>query len=192
MLGPDGNEVRIVFKIGAASLSYINAPPYPTDDPRHVVVQRAYSFHKPTWVVLARDNNGQPGTVLARKKIIKKFAGNVHLHWVYGDFLTAGTPSEFLVGAPESYRRTVRGDETLHVMLYEDDPQDGEFTWTEGGTEDVPVVDSDGQPVHEMLDVSVKSSVQNSQKDSKRYYNPCPLSQNIGNPRRCRSIADAM
>ncbi|MFT5433100.1 MAG: hypothetical protein ACI9OJ_003805 [Myxococcota bacterium] len=35
------------FLVGAPDLSYINSPPMTTTNPLHVVVQRAYSFHKP-------------------------------------------------------------------------------------------------------------------------------------------------
>lgn len=182
MVSPFGSEMKVTFKVGAQSLSYIEAKPYTTDDPRHVVVTRAYSFNKPAWVVLARDDNGKPGTVLARKKVLKKFAGNVHLHDLYGDFLFAGGSADFLQGKDGTYRRCVRGDEKLHVMLYEDDPPDGKFTWTPGGSEDVPVLDANQQPVTALLDVSVKASVDNSQKDSARYYFPCPLSQHVANP----------
>ncbi len=182
MVAPGGGEMTLTFKVGAQDLSYIDAAPYTTDDPRHVVVKRAYSFHKPAWVVLARDEGGQPGTVIARKKILQKFAGNVHFTVQTNDFLTSGTAAEYLTGQPGTFRRCARGDDLLHVMLYEDDPQDGEFTYTPGGTEDLPVLDAEDNPVTELLEVTVAASIKNVQKDSERYYLPCPLSQHVGNP----------
>jgi hypothetical protein len=196
MVAPGGGEMTMQFKVGAKSLSYIIANPTTTKDPRHVVVTRAYSYDKPAWVVLARDDNGKPGTVIAQKKILKRFAGNVHLNSLYGDFLTSGSTADYLTGKPGTYRRSVRGNEKLHVLLYEDDPQDSKFTWTPGGIEDKPVLDAQGVPVTAMVDVTVKASIDNSQKYSSRYYSPCPLSQHVGNatllPVDCRCHTDVV
>ena len=182
MQAQGGGELIISFNIGAQSLSYIDSPPYTTDDPRHVVVNRAYSFHKPAWVVLARDEGGVPGTIIAKKKVLHKFAGNVHFDSNVGDFEDSGSAEEYLTGQPGTYRRCARGVDLLHVLLYEEDPADGEFTYTPGGTEDLPVLDSNLDPVTSLFTVTVASSIQNVQKDSPRYYNPCPLSQQINNP----------
>jgi hypothetical protein len=182
MPAPGGGGMSMTFKIGAQSLSYILAPPYTTDNPRHVVVKRAYSYAKPAWVVLARDDNGKPGTLLAQKKILPKFAGDVHIWNLTGDFLESGTIPEYLKAVLGTFRRSARGVENLHVLLYEDSPADNKFTYTPGGTEDMPVLDANSQPVTALLAVTVKSSIQNSQQESARYYFPCPLSQHIANP----------
>ena len=182
MTAPGGGEMTTTFKIGASSLSYIIATPYTTPNPRHVVVARAYSYDKPAWVVLARDDNGKPGTIIAQKKILKKFAGNVHFDSNVGDFMTNGTAAEYLSGKPGTFRRCARGVDKLHVMLYEDFPQDGKFTYKPGGTEDMPVLDANKKPVTELLTVTVKAAILNVQKESSRYYWPCPLSQHVGNP----------
>ena len=194
MKAPGGGEMRLQFKVGAQSLSYIVAKPYTTDNPRHVMVTRAYSYDKPAWVILARDDNGKPGMELARKKILPKFAGNVHLWSLTGDFLQSGTVAEYLQGKPGTFRRYVKGDEKLHVLLHEDFPSDNAFTYSPGGSEDVPVLDANGKAVTALLDVTVKASVQNLQKESPRYYLPCPLSQHISNatklPVDCRCHVD--
>ena len=182
MVAPGGGEMTLTFKVGADSLSYILAPANTTDNPRHVVVHRAYSWDKPAWVVLARDDNGQPGTIIATKKVLKKFAGNVHFTTNTLDFEAEGSAVEYLKGDPGTFRRCARGEDKLHVLLYEDDPPDSEFTYTAGGTEDLPVLDSSQKQVTAILDVTVVASIQNVQKDSPRYYWPCPLSQYIGNP----------
>ena len=182
MKAPDGTPMTLSFSVGAKSLSYITAKPYTTKDPRHVMVTRAYSFNKPAWVVLHRDDNGKPGTELARKKVLPKFAGNVHFDNLYGDFLESGTIAEYLTGKPGTFRRSAKGVEKLHVLLYEDFPTDNKFTYKAGGSEDVPVLDAVGKPVTALLDVTVKASVGNAQKDSPRYYFPCPLSQHVDHP----------
>lgn len=92
------------------------------------------------------DDNGKPGTVLARKKVLPKYAGNVHLDNLYGDFLENGSLQEWLPGKPGTFRRSVKGDDTLHVLPYKDDPADTQFTSTEGGSEDQPVLDAGGSP----------------------------------------------
>ncbi|MCB9740364.1 MAG: hypothetical protein H6747_13970 [Deltaproteobacteria bacterium] len=182
MQAPGGGEMTLTFKVGAASLSYILAPPYTTDDPRHVVVKRAYSFDKPAWVVLARDDGtGKPGEVIAQKKVAKKFAGDVHVDALYGNFIKEGSLDDYLVGKAGTSRRCVRGDEKIHVLLYEDDPADNAFTYVPGGKEDVPVLDANNKAVTAVMDVQVKAAIQNNQKDSPRYYAPCPLSQHIAN-----------
>lgn len=183
MLDQGGNEVRVTFIIGGADLSYITATPYTTTDPRIVRLERAYSFDKHAWIVLARDDNGQPGTIIAQKRVLPKFAGNVWFHKNTGDFLSSGSTADYLTGQPGTFRRAVRGDETLHVLMYEDDPPDNQFTYnSSGGTEDVPVLDANNQPVTALFDVTVTASVSNAQKDSPRYYLPCPLSQHYNNP----------
>lgn len=182
MKAQDGTEMKLIFTIGGKSLSYIKADPYTTKDPRHVMVTRAYSYTKPAWVVLARDDQGKPGLELARKKVLPKFAGNVHFDNLYGDFLEAGTIAEYLTGKPGTFRRYARGVEKLHVLLYEDFPSDNKFTYTPGGSEDVPVLDAAGKQVTALVAVTVKASVQNVQQDSPRYYYPCPLSQHVSNP----------
>jgi hypothetical protein len=68
MQAPGGGPMKLTLQIGAKPLSYIIAAPYTTDNPRHVMVTRAYSYDKPAWVVLARDDNGKPGMELARKR----------------------------------------------------------------------------------------------------------------------------
>lgn len=195
LLAPGGAELRFQFQVGAGDLSYILAQPYVTKDPRHVMVTRAYSYHKPAWVVLARDDGtGKPGLELARKKVLPKFAGNVHLHALYGDFLQSGTVAEYLTAQPGTFRRYAKGEETLHVLLFEDDPADNAFTFTPTGAEDLPVLDANNQPVTAKLNVKVQSSILNSQQDSPRYYFPCPLSQHVGNPTKlpvdCRCHVD--
>ncbi|MEY3013154.1 MAG: hypothetical protein RIT45_1889 [Pseudomonadota bacterium] len=88
----------------------------PTDDPRNVVAKRAYSFDKPAWVVLARDDGtGKPGEVIARKKVAKKFAGDVHVDALYGNSIKEGSLDDYLVGKPGTSRRCVRGDEKIHA-----------------------------------------------------------------------------
>lgn len=114
--------------------------------------------------------------------MLPKFAGNVHLWSLTSDFLKAGSSVDFLKGAPGTYRRYVHGDETLHVLLYKDQPEDNEFTYTPGGSEDQPVLDVQGKQVTALLQVTVKAAIDNSQKESPRYYWPCPLSQHIANP----------
>ncbi|MCO4761840.1 MAG: hypothetical protein KC502_10065 [Myxococcales bacterium] len=196
MVAPGGGEMTTSFKIGAASLSYITAKPYTTKNPRHVVVTRAYSYDKPAWVVLARDDNGKPGTIIAQKKVAKKFAGNVHFTTHTHDFLTNGSSWDYLIGKPGTFRRCARGIDKLHVMLYEDFPQDSKFTYKPGGTEDLPVLDANKKPVHEIFTVTVKAAIQNSQKWSSRYYWPCPLSQHVYNstalPVDCRCHANVV
>ena len=182
MKAPDGSEMTLTFQVSAKSLSYIIAKPYTTKDPRHVMVTRAYSHAKAAWVVLARDEGGKPGIELARKKVLPKFAGNVHFDNLYGDFLENGTISEYLTAKPGTFRRYVRGDEKLHVLLYEDFPADNKFTYTPGGSEDLPVLDATSKPVTGLIDVKVVASVQNLQKDSPRFYFPCPLSQHVSHP----------
>lgn len=182
MKAPDGTAMTLTFSVGAKSLSYITAKPYTTKDPRHVMVTRAYSFDKPAWVLLFRDDQGKPGIELARKKVLPKFAGNVHFDNLYGDFLESGTIAEYLTGKPGTFRRSAKGVEKLHVLLYEDFPTDNKFTYTPGGKEDVPVLDAAGKPVVALLDVTVKASIQNTQQDSPRYYFPCPLSQHVAHP----------
>ncbi len=181
MKAPGGGDMKTTFQIGAKPLSYIIAEPYTTDNPRHVMVTRAYSYDKAAWVVLARDDNGKPGTVLARKKILKKFAGNVHLWNLTGDFLESGTIAEYLTAKPGTFRRYARGIDKIHVQLFEDFPEDGKFSYEPGGKEDVPVLDALGKPVVQVMTVTVKASVQNIQQDSPRYYFPCPLSQHVAN-----------
>jgi hypothetical protein len=66
--------------------------------------------------------------------------------------------------------------------MFEDDPPDGVFTWTPGGTEDIPVLNSEGEDVTSRLQVTVRSAIDNSQKDSSRYYFPCPLRKHYENP----------
>ncbi len=181
MPSPGGGEMKVTVQIGAQPLSYVIAEPYTTDNPRHVMVTRAYSYNKPAWVVLARDDNGQPGVVLARKKVLPKFAGNVHLWNLTGDFLEGGTLPEYLTGMLGTFRRGAKGVDKLHVLLYEDFPSDNQFTYAPGGTEDVPVLDANGIAIDTPLTVTVKSSIQNVQQESPRYYFPCPLSQQIYN-----------
>lgn len=181
MQAPGGSPMKTTVQVGAKPLSYIIAEPYTTDNPRHVMVTRAYSYDKPAWVVLARDDNGKPGVELARKKVLKKFAGNVHLWNLTGDFLEGGSLPDYLTGKPGTFRRSARGVDKIHVQLFEESPEDGKFTYVPGGKEDQPVLDAQGQPVTKLMTVTVKSSVQNVQQDSPRYYFPCPLSQHVAN-----------
>lgn len=194
MQAPGGGAMKLTLQIGAKPLSYIIAEPYTTDNPRHVMVTRAYSYDKPAWVVLARDDNGKPGMELARKRVLKKFAGNVHLWNLTGDFLESGSIPDYLTGKPGTFRRYARGIDKIHVQLFEDWPEDNKFTYAPGGKEDVPVLDAVGKPVSQLMTVTVKASVQNVQQDSPRYYSPCPLSQHVANatalPVDCRCHVD--
>jgi hypothetical protein len=106
----------------------------------------------------------------------------VHFHWNTGDWLMSGSTEDYLKEVPGAFRRCARGEDLLHVMLYEEDPPDGEFTWTPGGTEDIPVLDALANPVTSLFEVTVDASVDKVQKDSPRYYLPCPLSQHYNNP----------
>ena len=182
MLDANGDEVAVTFRAGGQDLSYVLSPPHTTNHPGNLKLERAYSFDGPAWVEIARDNNGSPGTVIARRRVAKRFAGNVYFDSALGDFLSAGTREEFLRGEPGTYRRSVRGDENLHVLFYADDPADNQFTYTPGGAEDQPILDASGQPITTRFQVTVEASIQNSQKDSPRYFLPCPLSQHVGNP----------
>lgn len=176
-----GEEMHVTFQIGAASLNYIKSPPYVTVNPRYVIVRRAYSHKKHAWLVLARDNNGKPGTILAKRRVPPRYAGFVAFTHQTNHFETKGTTAEYLQG--NGYRRAVRGEENLHVLMYADEPQDGKFTYTPNGTEDQPILDAEGKHVTSRIKVTVKGSVDNSQKDSITYYLQCPhLSQHRNNP----------
>ena len=179
---PDGRDIVVSFRTGALSLSYIDAAPYTTDNPRYVVVKRAYSFEHQAWITLSRDNNGVPGTLIAKKRILPKFAGTVNFTSTAGNFEGSGTGREYITGQPGTYRRAARGVDTLHVQMYEDNPKDNVFTYfSSGGTEDLPVLDANNAPVTEVMTVTVDASIKNEQKDSSRYYLPCPLSQHVDN-----------
>mgnify|MGYP000374135889 CR=1 FL=1 len=183
LLTSTGAPLVVTFRVGAADLSYIEAPDFTTTDPRHLVLSRAYSYDKPAWVVLTReDPMGGPATLVAKRRVLQRYAGNVHFYGSLHHFDDVGTVAEYVTEQPGTRRRSARGEDTLRVSLYEEDPADGEFTWTPGGTEDVPVLDAMGAPITADWNVTVASSIDNSQKDSGRYYDPCPLSQHYNNP----------
>lgn len=182
-----GKELHLTFKIGAASLNYLVIKPYTTTHPRHAVLEKAYSYKKMAWVVLARDNNGQPGTIIAKKRIAARNTGRVVFSRFYNNFETSGGTVEYLQSRPGTYRRYIRGEENLHVLMYADDPQDNKFTYKPGSTDDQPILDAHGKHVTGRWKVTVKSSIQNVQKDSNRYYGPCSVSQWRRNPTTLRA-----
>ncbi|TNE48684.1 MAG: hypothetical protein EP343_14835 [Deltaproteobacteria bacterium] len=180
MKDAEGDEVRLTFQIGAKSLNYLVTKPYVTNFPRVVKIEKAFSYEKMAWVVLARDDNGKPGTIIAKRRIAKRFSGRVVLHSIYNHFEKEEKLGPYLQG--KGFREYIRGEENVHVLMYADDPQDNKFTYKPGGTEDQPLLDANGKPVTARMKITVKASVDNSQVDSPTYFSPCPLSQYINNP----------
>ncbi|MCB9641210.1 MAG: hypothetical protein H6727_20090 [Myxococcales bacterium] len=163
-----GNDIKTTIQIDTrASLSYIVANDQVTDQPGELWIERGYSFEKTAWIVIARDNNGQPGEVLGKHWVNYKQTQRqkVSLDRV-GDLY-----KDYLKGT--GIRRAIRGDETVHVMLYQDEPSDQMFTYKAGGTEDLPVLDKDGRPIRTTMRVRVEGTIHNFQKDSLYYYDHC-------------------
>ena len=84
-----------------------------------------------SWVVVQDEINGQPGSVLGRS------------------FVGPGETTDVFVFLQA---RAIREGETLYVTLHDDSPQDGNFSYIPGMTEDLPTI-SAGQPVRESVSV---------------------------------------
>lgn len=175
MKDEEGKEATISFQIGAADLNYLRTPDTVSVKPTVVVVERAVSHKEYGWVVLARDNNGQPGEILGKKRVLPNFAGRVYI-----TLDSDGRPHDYLRG--NGFRKYIKGEENLHVLFYADKPQDNKFTFKPGGSEDQPLLDANGQPVTARLKVKVQGSLKNSQADSPYFYKQCTLSQFLSKP----------
>ena len=104
-----------------------------TADPANEVVVESVTADVAGFVVIHEDDGGSPGSVIGHAAV------------------DAGDSEDVTV---ELDRDAVDG-ETLHAMLHVDDPTDGDYTFGDDDSQDVPAVDADGDVVVDAFEVSV-------------------------------------
>ena len=149
----NGKQVNPPLPRGPSKFQYPNELQIEsqTTKKRNRVLVKFYQMDRGKgWLIFRADENGKPGKILSRAKILSRSGKNLTP--------TLETPMEV---ATQSY----------FVTLHEDLPKDGKFTNDSNSQEDPPAVDKFGKVIQTKITLTFQATT--TQRDSPYVFNAC-------------------